>query len=420
MEVQFDKARPGDYDEVIDLGNYVFSHAHRPHDFPAMLPKIYRREYFMDGIHYLAREDGKIKAMVGAYPMEWEFSGQTPLTLPGRGIGMVSVHPYSRSRGYMKELMKAALDDMRRDGIVFSCLSGRRQRYEHFGFSPAGSAYTFTCSADNIRHTLGAQGNVRLIRGQRPHSGQQSSGALPLSLKPVGPGDEALLDQIHALHESGPARFKRRRDRLYDILSSWKNRILAVNAGEHFEGYLIYGMKGTEYEITEINLLDLSILPEVLDLFLCNEKTAGIQDSVKVTVSAFESKKIAALSRFAESYIQNPAYQFAVFDYLRFVEPFLKLRARERNLAEGSFVFRIEGGPRLRLSVERGGASITEITDSASAQTAAPETLELGRLDALHFLFSPLAAHNFPAIGESVFLQSLLPLPLSFEKTDGI
>jgi len=402
MEVQFDKARLEDYDDVIDLGNYVFSQAHRPHDFPASLPKLYKREYFMDGIHYLAREGNRIKAAVGSYPLELEFSGPglPKTTLKGMGIGMVSVHPYSRSRGYMKELMNRALEDMRRDGMVFSCLSGRRQRYEYFGYGRTGSRYTFSYNDDNIRHTLGQKWTT------------------DLSFRPVGSGDQSLLDQIYAMHETKIARLKRSRERLYDTLSSWNWRIFAVLKGESFEGYFVY-RSGEQCEISEIQLKDYSRLPEVLGLLQSEAKAGSILTPsgfhpIQIAAGPHEPEKIAALSRFAESYTQSPAYQFVVFDYLRFVAPFLKLKEKERNLADGVFVLQIEGHPRLRLAVERGAASITEIPGQGNAD------LGLKDLEALSFLFSPLASCNFPAIRKSVFLQSLLPLPLFYETADEI
>ena len=407
METKYGTARPEDFDDVMDFGNYVFSHAHRSIDFPSILPKLYKREFFNDAIHYIAREDGKIKAAVGAYPLEWEFPGPAGLVLPGRGIGMVSVHPYARSRGYMKELMKRALDDMRRDGMVFSCLSGQRQRYEYFGFTPAGSAYSFNCEEGNIRHTLGPDRSAKLASGR-------------LSFKSVGPGDKDLLDSIQALHEAKPARLRRQRDRLYEILSSWRARILAVMEGDFFAGYLIYKTNGTEHEITEINLTDLSLLPEVLGLFLHNGKAAGMKDSVKVGAGPHETEKIAALSRFAEDYTENWAYHFQVFDYRRFVEPFMKLKARDRALADGSVVLRIEGSPPLLLSVAQGVPSAATQPSVVTQPLVATTELSLSRLDALHFLFSPLAVQTFPAIKESVFLRSLLPLPLFFESADGI
>jgi predicted N-acetyltransferase YhbS len=389
MNIQYDKAAPEDYGELIDTANYVFSYAHAPHDFPSLLPKLYRPEYFMDGIHYTAREDGKIRAIVGAYPLAFEFPG---VTLPGRGIGMVSVHPCCRSQGYMKTLMNMALEDMKRDGAAFSCLGGQRQRYEYFGFTPVGTVCSFICSRSNVNHTLGRQWKS------------------DLSLKALSPDDTALLDQIQRLHQSKPVRILRRRDRLFETLSSWKAQTFAVCQGERFQGYLICADKNNH--ISEINLYDPARLPEVIGLFLRERQTADRGDDVEVNAGPHEREKLAVLSRFAEGYTQSPAYHFAVFDYPLFIKPFLALKAREQALAEGRFTLQIEGGPRFCFTVSEGAASVDETND-------APD-LSLGALAALHFLFSPLTGYSSRTIMERPFLQSLLPLPLFFENCDGV
>jgi hypothetical protein len=308
---------------------------------------------------------------------------------------MVSVHPYSRSKGYMKVLMNMALEDMRRDGMVWSCLGGQRQRYEYFGYTPAGGAYSFNCGEANIRHTLGPD---------------WKSG---LSLRLLSPGDGAFRDRIAALHGAKPSRIRRSRDRLFDILSTWRAEVYAVSEGERFEGYLLHqgGWSGGS-AIGEINLNDLNRLPEVIGLFLRRQREMGGQGSVRVSAGPQEGEKLAALGRFAEDYTQSPAYQFAVFDYRRFIEPFLRLRARQRKLAEGALVLQIRGGPRLRLEVSGGEAS--------AAESAEAPDLSLGGGEALRFLFSPPDLFTGPVIGERPFLQSLLPLPLFFEHADGV
>ena len=389
MNNKIEKAVLKDYDEVMDLTNYVFSHHQGTTDFPAMLPKLYKRENFMDNIHYIVREGGRIKAVVGAYSLEWEFKEQK--SLPGRGIGMVSVHPYSRSRGYMKDLMNAALEDMKKDGMVFSCLNGQRQRYEYFGFNPAGIAYTFICSKRNIRHTLG-------------HDWKSS-----LSIKPVGQGDEKILDSIQALHEAKPARLRRQREGLFDILSSWHAKAYAIMEGERFEGYFVVETsRAGDQRISEVNLFDLSRLTEVIGLFL----DQGAKESLRIHSGPQETEKLSVLSRFCESYAQSPAFHFAIFDYKRFTEPFLKMASSLKTLADGSFFFQINGGLLLRLVVKQGLASLEEGPGAS--------VLKLNNIEALHFLFSPLTAVSLPAIRENTFLQSLLPLPLSYEGPDAI
>jgi predicted N-acetyltransferase YhbS len=386
MSVQFEKANPEDYGDVIDFGNYVFSQAHVSHDFPGMLPKLYKGDYFMEGIHYIAREEGRIRAAVGAYPLELRVPGDT---LPGRGIGMVSVHPYHRSRGFMKVLMNLALEDMRRDGVVFSCLGGQRQRYEYFGYAPAGNLCCFECDRANIVHTLGRE---------------FKSG---LALRRIGAGDRELLDRLYALHEAKPVHVLRRRDRLFDIISSWKSEAFAVMEGRDPQGYLLY--RPDEKLIHEFSLEDPARTAELIGLFLQAPEGPG---SVRVRTGIHEREKIAALAGFAESYSLRPAYSFAVFDYPRFILPFLQLKRSGRTLSGGSFRLQLEGGPRLALGVSRDGVS--------AAETGEPADLSLPPLEALGFLFSAGYAAGSGPIAENPFLQSLLPLPLSFEMADEV
>jgi predicted N-acetyltransferase YhbS len=387
MSVCFEKAKPGDYDDVIDFGNYVFSQAHVLHDFPRLLPKLYKRERFMDGIHYIAREEGRIRALVGAYPLEMQVPGDV---LPGRGIGMVSVHPYYRSRGFMKVLMDMALEDMKREGMVFSCLGGQRQRYEYFGYAPGGIACCFECGTANIIHTLGREFKTGL------------------TLRQVSGGDRELLDYIYAVHESKPVHILRRRDMFFDIISSWQSLVFAVMEGQRIAGYLLY--KPKENLIHEINLEDNSRAAEFIGLFL--QAGEGARDSVTVEIQAWEREKIAAFSRFAETYSICPAYSFALFDYRRFLLPFLKLKSSLRTLPGGTFTLQIEGGPRLTLGAAKDGVSVSE--------TREPADIHLNPLEALGFLFSADYAAGSGLIGGNPFLQSLLPLPLSFETADEV
>jgi predicted acetyltransferase len=358
-------------------------------DFTVMLPKLYKREYFMDSIHYLAREGGKIKAVVGAFPLKIEFSGGT--SVPGRGIGSVSVHPRSRSKGYMKALMNMALEEMKSDGMVFSCLGGQRQRYEYFGFTPAGTNYNFTVQEANITHTLGKEWKS------------------DLSLKNVNAGDKEILARIMELHESKIARYFRGRDRFFDILSSWHSKIFAFTEGEKFEGYFF--CRADHRGIVEINLKNPSRICEAIGVY---RKEMNNYDSVRVAAGPHEAEKVTILSQFAERCHQSPAYQFNVLDFKRFVGPFLKIKSQQQIIAEGSFVLKINGpaGGTYELSSRSGEAEIRE--------TASAPDLVLDPLEATRFFFSPVSAITNQKIRERIFLQSLLPLPLFFENIDGI
>ncbi|MDR2376078.1 MAG: GNAT family N-acetyltransferase [Treponema sp.] len=397
MNVHYDLAEAGDYEELIDFCNYVFSHANSPTDFPALLPKLYRREYFMQGRHYTAREDGRIRAVVGAYPLRLNVLGTV---LPGRGIGMVSVHPYARSRGYMRTLMETALADMRRDGIVFGCLGGQRQRYEYFGFSPAGLRVVFECHRTNIRHVLGKD--------------------FPpvFSLRQLSEGDKELEDS-YLIHQSKAARFERDRGKFFDILSSWKNRAVALSDENGFAGYLVYrdsGYGDTGTAIQEINLKEPARMIQAIGCFLNH---LG-RDCVWVDVQPWETEKLEIFSAFAENYRITTAESFTVFDWQPLLSALLQLKtASGQVLPDGEALFRISRGDNaagspdscFRIAVEQGRAQVRSDTGEGA--------IVLDPLRAVRLFFSA-APWSCPALLNNPFLRGILPLPLFFETPDGI
>jgi predicted N-acetyltransferase YhbS len=395
MRPYYTQAEVSDYDELIDFGNYVFSHAHGPTDFPGLLPKLYRREYFMEGTHYLAKEHGRIRAAVGAYPLTLRI---LDTVLPARGIGMVSVHPYARSRGYMRTLMDMALADMRRDGIALSCLGGQRQRYEYFGFSPAGTQILYQCRPANIRHILGPN---------RPPA---------FSVRQLQEGDPEL-GAIHEFHQSKPARFERDREKLFAILSSWKNRTFVLHDGKDFAGYLVYN--DAEHSVPELNLSEPARAAEALGCFLDYLGMKNDRDRLDLCAQPWETAKLEALAAFAEDYRVSPAYSFAVLNWQPLLSALLNLKAATRALPDGSALFRVTRGmdhpgeeTRFRVTVHQGKPQVR-----AGAGDGA---IVLDQVQAIRFFFAPLSPWTSPALHNNPFLQSLLPLPLFFETPDGV
>ena len=41
LPVEYRLSLPSEWDDVVDFANFVFSQAHRPHDFKTLLPKVY-------------------------------------------------------------------------------------------------------------------------------------------------------------------------------------------------------------------------------------------------------------------------------------------------------------------------------------------------------------------------------------------
>ena len=140
-----------DFDEAMDFMNMVFSMSGASTDFAALLPKLYRPEDRLMRDNLAIRRNGRLRAVVGSYPMRLQV-GQA--VLPVRGIGGVSTHPAERKSGLMRRLMLAALDEMNDEHCALSILGGQRQRYGYYGYEQSGRIMTININQSNLRHFL--------------------------------------------------------------------------------------------------------------------------------------------------------------------------------------------------------------------------------------------------------------------------
>ena len=108
--------------------------------------------------HYIAITDGKVVGAVGAYPSTLYVSenkrGGKKLEIKASGIGQVSCIQDYRGRGVMSDLMKIAIDDMKKSGVHLSVLDGDRTRYGHFGYDYAGTIVSFNIQKKRLSNFL--------------------------------------------------------------------------------------------------------------------------------------------------------------------------------------------------------------------------------------------------------------------------
>ena len=106
--------------------------------FETLYPDLFAATDASMANHRIIREDGKIVACVGYYPMKVRV-GECAMTV--YGIGQVSCKPELRGGGRMTELMNDVCDKMDASGAELAWLSGRRDRYSRFGFESAGTNF---------------------------------------------------------------------------------------------------------------------------------------------------------------------------------------------------------------------------------------------------------------------------------------
>lgn len=379
------KGTPDMFDDYLDFINYVFGFNGNSSDFKKLLPKLYRPEYDPCAHSYFVCEDGKMKSAIGAYDHDISVCGRY---LKTRGIGNVAVHPYARSRGYMKKLMTMAVDDMVKDGVVLSVLGGRRQRYRYFSYDKEGMKYRFVINSDNVRHTF-----------------EDEPGKLFTFVK-VRREDTGLIEKIRELSASMPLHALRDNADYYDILISWQCSVHAALIDGKFAGYFIE--KDADVEellLTEENEKYLREMVRDMYPYLRH-------GNMTIRIPAYLNRYVLMIQDIGEGYSIEACKSFSVLNYRTVLEAFMELKTTYSHLPDGRLVFDIDGrGGREKIAVEvvDGKPSVMNTDDDAD--------FTLGHIDAQNLFFAPICAEREMLPD---FARLWFPLPLYLYYADAV
>ncbi|MBP5159399.1 MAG: GNAT family N-acetyltransferase [Lachnospiraceae bacterium] len=327
-----------DNETLVDFLNYVFGMNGNDTGFHKLLPKLYKPEYSPEKHNFITTEDGRLRAAVGAYPFSLNFAGTV---LSGIGIGNVAVHPMHRGKGYMKECMNLALDDMKKKGVDFAALGGRRQRYSYFGFEPAGVCGAFNLQKHNLVHVYGSVNSDTGFKAKK-----------------LTADDKAELDRIKALSQSRDYYPVRDTASYFDILSSWCAEVYSVSdAGGSFAGYFVYGGDAGNANVMEIDCTDPAKASSVLRA--CFEAIGA--DEINLDVPPFNVTFFELLSDISEGVTLSNTERFYVLNFEKVVRATLELKARYTKLADGELSLEIDGRAgqeKIRISVSDNAVSV--------------------------------------------------------------
>jgi len=380
--VEYLKATENDFEELIDFINLVFS-SNFPHNFERMLPALYLKRNFMAGTNYIVKENGKIVANVGAYPVYYNVCGDI---LKISAITCVAVHARNRSKGYMKDCMHAALQDMRKDGVDLSFLYGLRQRYEYFGYTQCGVRFEYHCNDHNISHTFGKELKK------------------DITLKEADGNDTEIFNDIYDMYHTGNAYVIRPEERFPDIMSTWENKTIGIYKNDRFIGYM--AVEKNYSSICELKIPDPDLIGEVLNAYLEKYK----RNDISVTVFPFETEKDLAISKFADAVSIHSDGSYYVIDYPDVIRSFLKLTLENTGISDGAFPLLIRDIGNITVSVSNNIPAV-EFTDEK------PDA-ELTALEASRLLFSHSSAFSLGALAGNTFARCLLPIPLFIRRLD--
>lgn len=277
-------AAPQEKDEIIDFIDYVFSKAHRPHDFATLLPKLYGERGDAAAQHILVREDGKIAAALLCYPVRMHAGGRTYMTM---GIGSVSTHPRARGKGYLGGMMALADQRAREMNAVFAVLGGQRQRYQYYGFDHGGYQLRAQLEKANVRHAL-------------PDVKADCVEILPMT--------QAHVPEAIALMERMPCYCERSEGAYLDILRSWNNEPFVVMKDGASAGFGAKRQNPDGCHVAELLLSSETDFPAVM------KKLSVEHGDVSICAAPWERQRAKWLAAVCEEYCLQPNNMFKVYD----------------------------------------------------------------------------------------------------------
>lgn len=383
--VTYRKAQAHEIPQVLDFINMVFSMAHKPHDFRKLLPKLYQKGQEEKSIHYLALEDNEIQACVCVLPITL-CCGKNKITCAT--VGSVSVHPYSRGKGYMRTLMHMAIEDMKKNHISMSSLSGRRNRYQYYGYEKGGFFFEYRFTQDNFRHC-------------REHFPKRI-----VSLCKIETPENKLLPQIQNFQKKHTLFSQRNAQDFLIITKSWNAKLYAIMEHQICKGYTV--LLGNQ--IVEIYLSENELLFAALESCLKECTT----ENLYLRVAPYDSSLLQGIAPLYESFTLSFDDNYMIFDYPKVLEFFLKVKANYIPLDSGCLNLSIKGKGCFNIQVKDGIPSVTLSEDYSTDQTS---ILELSPLDSISVLFS--SNPQFLLKGSRFPLEyNWFPLPLALSPLD--
>ena len=302
-----------DFDEAMDFLNLVFSMAHRPHDFARMLPVLYRRTDEHMGCNRAIRENGRLRAVVGVFPMTWSVGSAT---LRVAGIGGVAVHPADRGSGHMKALMTHAVEQIRADGYQLSWLGGQRQRYQNFGYEIAGTGIQMVLNRRNLKSLPEAPPPVEFER--------------------LDPTDAAAVRAANGFQARNLAHTVRTEAGFVLRCASWHNEAwVARNARGEVISYLVASPDGRS--VTEAGAAD----DDTLFGLVC--AWAHARNNVTVELSPFAPGLVSLFGALADGLAVRPSGNWLIADWPVVVQALLQARATTTPIPDGQVAIEVTG-----------------------------------------------------------------------------
>ncbi|MDE7183673.1 MAG: GNAT family N-acetyltransferase [Lachnospiraceae bacterium] len=318
----YDENHPEEMQELLDFANMVFSMSYGGTDFSSLLPKAYTQKRWNAVTHHMIQEGSRIRALIDCYPLVMKLGSKADEAIKAVYVGTVSVHPASRGKGYMIELMKRVEEDAVQQGCALMLLDGDRHRYQYFGFEHAGTGYRYQIEQNNIRHCCAQMYSAEYM-------------ASPVYSFEELEENSPYLAYLYGLYQRS-AVTARTKETFLLSLQSYNATAYAILKGGAPAGYI--NLSGDEKTILEMEIDDLQELPRVLyDLMM---GMGIVQLSAKIGVD--ETAKRSLFEKMYDNCSVVMSHQIKILDYEAVLQFLLSWKRKYSTLEQGSYVIGVQ------------------------------------------------------------------------------
>lgn len=307
------KCKRGEINKIVEVADKSFA-TDRPkgYTFKNSMAKIYdNKNLDYSESHFVIECDKQIVSLAGnllndinVYGNIYKFSR----------VGTVCTLPEYRNTGCMKKLMGAIDQENIKNNVVFSMLTGSRNRYKHFGYDRAG----VTCSYIFTKHQ-----QIYL------------NGLFDINIKPYKSTD---LDEVYKIYLLNQKFIIREKCNFEIHLNNPKYKLYTIFSNNKIVGYFSARLG----EIVEIALSSTDYLESVIKNILSKDIVEYNTDShnekfLKVFVNLLNKQQCKVLDNIAEYKTASENVSIKVYNLAKFIEMLYligKNRENVENLSE--------------------------------------------------------------------------------------
>lgn len=305
------KTNKKEMNDVINFLNYCFNIK-----FQNVVGKLYKNGNDYSNNHYIIKKDNNIIAAICINESEWIIDDNK---IKVAGIGSVCVHPDYRNKGIMQYMLNESNNIIRNLKADISILSGKYDRYNHFGYEKTTQCINYEIPANkNINDDYKFAAIDSLTNNQ--------------------------IEYLAKLNENKSEYIKRVDNEFIESCKQWNHTAYGIFKNDNLIGYIV----NKENVIKEIKLQNYKEMVNILYNFINNFGT----EKLNVLIPGIEYRQKEILKNFENKLIDKNSQLCQIINYEKVIKILLTYRNRHEKLKKGTLTIKIENYGGIKINVE--------------------------------------------------------------------